>query len=136
VECLNFNFEETPEGTFVETILAAQNQLEREQNRRQVIQKQKSRLELGYWAFSSPIGYEMKKAPGFLGRVAVPKKEAVSLKEALEGYAAARFVYLVEVVRFLKKHGILGKADDYRYIETVRSILKNPFYAGFIQYEK
>ena len=44
-ECLNYTFEDTPEGRFAETIFAAQGQLEREQNRRQVIQKQKARLE-------------------------------------------------------------------------------------------
>ncbi|MEM9099374.1 MAG: recombinase family protein [Pseudomonadota bacterium] len=30
VECLNFKFEDTPEGKFVETVFAAQGQLERE----------------------------------------------------------------------------------------------------------
>ena len=29
VECLNFKFEDTPEGQFVETVIAAQGQLER-----------------------------------------------------------------------------------------------------------
>jgi DNA invertase Pin-like site-specific DNA recombinase len=42
VECPNFAFEDTPEGEFVETILAAQGQLERQQNKRQVIQKMKA----------------------------------------------------------------------------------------------
>jgi hypothetical protein len=29
VECLNFKFEDTPEGKFIETIIAAQGELER-----------------------------------------------------------------------------------------------------------
>src|SRR5581483_10616265 len=48
LRCLNYNFDESPEGRFSETVIAAQAELERHQNRRQVIQKQKSRLELGY----------------------------------------------------------------------------------------
>ncbi len=32
VECPNFTFEDTPEGSFIETILAAQGELERKQN--------------------------------------------------------------------------------------------------------
>lgn len=48
IECLNFNFEDTPEGRFVETVIAAQGELERHQNRRQVIQKMKARVEKGY----------------------------------------------------------------------------------------
>lgn len=50
--CSNFVFDDTPEGVFVETIQAAHNQLEREQNRRQVIEKQRACLERGYWAFT------------------------------------------------------------------------------------
>ena len=57
VECLNFKFEDTPEGEFIETILAAQGQLERKQNGRQVSQKMKARLESGYWVFFAPPGY-------------------------------------------------------------------------------
>ena len=30
VECLNFRFEDSPEGKFIETIIAAQGELERE----------------------------------------------------------------------------------------------------------
>ena len=38
-ECLNFKFEDTPESEYIETIIAAHGELERKQNRRQVIQK-------------------------------------------------------------------------------------------------
>lgn len=44
IECLNFKLDDSPEGKFVETIFAAQGELEREQNRRQVIQKMKARV--------------------------------------------------------------------------------------------
>ena len=37
--CLNFPFDYSPEGKFSETIFAAQGELEREQNSRQVVQK-------------------------------------------------------------------------------------------------
>lgn len=42
-ECLNFNFEDSPEGEFIENVIASKAQLDREQNRRQVIQKQKAK---------------------------------------------------------------------------------------------
>lgn len=47
VECLNFKFEDSPEWRFIETIMAAQGQLEREQNGLQVVQKMKIRMEKG-----------------------------------------------------------------------------------------
>jgi DNA invertase Pin-like site-specific DNA recombinase len=58
VECLNFKFEDTPEGQFLETVIAAQGQLERLQNRRQTLQKMKARLERGYYVF-----HELRPAP-------------------------------------------------------------------------
>ncbi|MNC98631.1 hypothetical protein D3C83_166570 [compost metagenome] len=44
MECLNFKFEDTPEGKFIETIIAAQGELERLQGLRQTIQKMKARV--------------------------------------------------------------------------------------------
>lgn len=41
VKCLKFKFDDTPEGEFKETIMAAQGALERTQNGRQVAQKMK-----------------------------------------------------------------------------------------------
>ncbi len=91
VKCPNFTFEDTPEGNFIETILASHNELERKQNQRQVIQKHKARLENGYWSFSSPAGYKMGKNPihGFILNRFEP--EASIVKEALEGFASGRF---------------------------------------------
>ncbi len=51
-ECLNFRFEDTPEGEFIETIMAAKGELERRQNRRQVIQKMSARVKQGYYLFA------------------------------------------------------------------------------------
>ena len=64
IECLNYNFGDTPEDEFVETIFAAQGQLERKQNARQTKQKQKARLEQGYWQFKIPKGYEFRLVKG------------------------------------------------------------------------
>jgi site-specific DNA recombinase len=57
-ECLNFKFEDTPEGKFIETIIAAQGELERVQNQRQTVQKMKARVERGYHAFKACVGYK------------------------------------------------------------------------------
>jgi len=63
-ECLNFRFEDTPEGEFIETIMAAQGQLERKQNGRQVAQKMRARMENGYWIHNPPVGYRYEKVAG------------------------------------------------------------------------
>ena len=91
VECLNYTFEDTPEGEFMETIFAAQGQLERKQNRRQVLQKMKARVENGYWLFAPSVGYQYVKAKGG-GKVLAKKEPFASIvTEALEGFASGRF---------------------------------------------
>jgi hypothetical protein len=42
-------------------VIAAQGQLEREQNRRLVIQKMTARVEKGYYVFHPPVGYRYAK---------------------------------------------------------------------------
>src|SRR5690606_37107758 len=99
-ECLNFNFEDSPEGEFIETIIAAQSQLERQQNGRQVRQKMRARVMNGYWPFHAPIGYRHEKSEG-QGKVLVPHEPKASIvREALEGFATARFASQIEVKRY------------------------------------
>ncbi|HEY4506362.1 MAG TPA: recombinase family protein [Candidatus Paceibacterota bacterium] len=133
-KCLNYNFDDSPEGVFVETIFAAQNQLDREQNRRQVMQKMKARLESGYWTFPAvPVGYKSKKDPvhGSMPYIVYP--EANVVKEALEGYASGRFMEQEDVRRFLEEKDICnGKAVSLTY---VKRMLVRIFYAGYIEYQ-
>lgn len=135
VECLNFTFEETPEGQFIETILASHGELERKQNQRQVIQKMKARLEKGYWAFISPAGYRMMKHPVHGQILTRVEPEATIIKEALEGYASGRFENQVDIQNFLQ----LKKFRDKKEINLngINKFLKQSvLYAGFIEYEK
>jgi site-specific DNA recombinase len=132
--CSNFVFDDTPEGKFVETIQAAHNELEREQNRRQVIDKHKACLERGYWAFNALYGY--KKQGRGATRRDVPNEDNIYIKELFEGFFSGRFQQLTDGARFLKEKGVLGKAHPDRYITTVKSILTQPFYAGYIEFPK
>ncbi len=137
-ECLNFNFEDTPEGIFVETIMAAQGQLDREQNRRQVIQKQKARLEKGYWSFYQPPGYKFIKDP-LHGKLLAPKEglEPFLIKEALEGFATGRFLEQMDVLRFLvSRNYYKNRKSKKRYVEDVKRLLNRAYiYAGYIEYK-
>ncbi|MCB1469978.1 MAG: recombinase family protein, partial [Rhizobiaceae bacterium] len=138
-KCLNFNFEDTPEGEFIETIMAAQGQLEREQNRRQVIQKMKARVENGFWVFRAPAGYKHIPAKGGGGKVLVPDEPLASVvREALEGYASGRFVSQAEVQRFLEASPYFPKdrKDGTIRSMTVTRFLKKVVYAGYVEAPK
>ena len=109
VECLNFNFEDTPEGEFVETMFAAQGQLERQQNRRQVIQKMKARLERGLWCFDFPPGMKYIDSPVYGKLLAPDDVKGEIVKEALEGYASNKFPNQVDVQAFLESRGFFHR---------------------------
>lgn len=130
--CSNFVFDDTPEGTFVETIQAAHNQLEREQNRRQVIEKQKACLERGYWPFRSLYGYT-RQGKGAAKRD-VPNEDNKYIKELFEGFFSGRFQQFIDGARFLKEVGVFKKAHPEKYIMTTKSILMQPFFAGYIEF--
>ena len=102
VEYLNFSLDNSPEGKFIDTMLAAQSQLEREQISRQTREKTCARLERGYWTFRAPVGY--KYMPSKQGGKELIKNEPLAsiVKEALEGFASGRFATQAEVKRFLE----------------------------------
>jgi site-specific DNA recombinase len=135
-KCLNYDFDDSPEGIYVETIQAAHNQLERQQNQRQVIQKQQARLRNGYWAFCAPLGYKKIKDP-IHGTIDIPTKDSEFIKEALEGFANRRFPNKIDAVRYLQEKGIISNNQHpNKGIVTFTNLLKNPFYAGFIEFPK
>ena len=134
VECPNFVFSKSPEGQYIETIMAATAQLEREQNRRQVLQKMKARLELGYWTFSEvPPGYLYKNDPlhGKFAFIDTVKKGPI-VKEALEGFASGRFINQEDVRRFLQEKDIQNGKPI--YLDYVKRMLTRVFYAGYVEY--
>lgn len=137
VECLNFTFDDSPEGEFMETIFATQGQLEREQNRRQTLQKPKALLEAGYYTFSAPKGYKYERVEGH-GKMLVRDEPVASIvQEALEGFASGRFRSQMEVVRFLQAHSAYPKGKVGRIHQTrVDELLNRKIYAGIISQKK
>lgn len=132
--CPNYNFDEAPESIFMENLFAGQGQLEREQNRRQVIQKMKARLEAGYWTFGTKKGYDMVKHPG-RGKVAVPNKEGLEmLKPAMEAFASGELVRKIDVCRYLVEKGFWKKQPPDKYIDKMTDLFSDPFYMGDIEY--
>ncbi|QPH56086.1 recombinase family protein [Pontivivens ytuae] len=138
IECLNFNFEDTPEGRFIETIIAAQGQLEREQNKRQVIQKMKARVEKGYSVFHPPIGYRYQR-DRIHGKILVRDEPVASIvAEALEGFADGRFRSQAEVKRFLESKPAFpkGKTTGEVTLTKILEMLQRPTYAGYVEAPK
>ncbi|MHA3976478.1 recombinase family protein [Halovulum sp. GXIMD14794] len=138
IECLNFELDDSPEGKFVETIFAAQGELEREQNRRQVIQKMKARVENGYWVFAPPVGYKYAE-DRVHGKIMVRDEPIASiLAEALEGFASGHLQSQAEVKRFLEGKPALPKDTPVGEIrwQRVQRILSHLTYTAYVEAPK
>ncbi len=133
VECLNFKFDDTPEGAFIETIIAAQGALEREQNRRQVSQKMKARMESGYWVHDAPVGYRYQSIKG-RGKLLMPNEPHASIiREAFEGYASGRFATQAEVTRFCASFPDFPRNKKGEVVQQrIADFLSHPIYTGHI----
>lgn len=133
IQCLNFKFDETPEGEFIETIMAAQGALERKQNGRQVAQKMKARMQGGYWVHRAPVGYRYETVKG-RGKMLVPHEPLASIiREGLEGYASGRFQSQAEVTRFFASFPDFPRNRQGAIVQQrVTDILTQPVYAGHI----
>ncbi len=137
-ECLNFRFEDSPEGKFLETLIAAHAELERGQNRRQVIQKMTARLEKGKAVFPVARGYRWAPGKEHGGRILVRDEPVASIiTEALEGFAFGRFQTQAEVRRFLEAHPDFPKPKSGRIAKSlIKDMLQRVLYAGYIDYNK
>ncbi|WP_227271256.1 recombinase family protein [Roseobacter weihaiensis] len=134
-ECLNFKFADTPEGEFIETILAAQGELERKQIGRQTAQKMLARIEAGYWVFRTIPSYRYKQTRGE-GKLLVRDEPVASIvQEAFEGFASGRFPNQVDVQRFLEAQPEFPKQlpGCKLRLQKVTDILTHPLYAGDVQ---
>lgn len=138
IECLNFKLDDSPEGKFVETIFAAQGELEREQNRRQVIQKMQARVEKGYWVFTPPVGYKYA-SDRVHGKILVRDEPIASiLAEALESFACGHLESQAEVKRFLEAKPAFPKDTPEGEIrwQRVQRLLSHITYAGYVEAPK
>lgn len=134
IKCLNFNFEDTPEGKFIETIFAAHGELEREQNGRQVTQKMKARVKQGFCVFRAVIGYKYTKSKSG-GKIIVRDEPVASIvQEALESFASGRFESQAEIKRYLESQSAFP--NNRITYQKISNMLTQPLYAGYIEAPK
>ena len=133
LECLNFQFEDTPENEFILTLLIAAGKLEAEQNRRQVIQKMHARVEQGFWISRQPIGYRFVRSKRGGKELVVDPIVGPVVREALKGFANGTFQTQTEVQRFLNDH---PDFPQHIYRTGVRRLLTQVKYTGYIDLPK
>ncbi len=136
VESPNFKFDDTPEGKFVETVFAATAELERNQNRRQVINRMKARLERGYWCFKSPPpGLIYKRNPTH-GKILTHNEPLTTIyKQAIEDYEKGLLNSLEDVKFFIENKYLEYNISRKISLHGAKSILTSLLYTGWIEYK-
>ena len=136
--CVNFNFEDTPESQYFETIVVATGEFERLKNRERVISRQKARLEAGYWVFAPPRGYRYKKISGH-GKLLVPDKpNAILISELFTKFSTGELLTQSDARAFLADGGLRNRSMKTMIptVEEAKRILTRRIYAGAIEYER
>jgi len=128
LESPNFEFNDTAENKLQENITAVFAQYERDKNRRQVLQKMKARLEMGYWTFGPPPGLINTNSP-IHGKILIPYEPLASIyKEAIESFANNILITKQEVKTFIleeyKRHNIKRKLSINGTEKILRPCLK------------
>lgn len=134
-ECLNFRFDDSPEGVLNETVTAAAGAYERESMGRQNWQKSIARLEQGYCMQAVPsVGYKYIKSKGGESILVRKEPEASIVKHALERVRTDHFASQVEVKRFLESHPEFPKKGKKGTItqQSVVNMMRRHLYAGLV----
>ena len=136
--CLNFNFEDTPTGRFIEVVMAAGAQLEREQNAEQVNNKMKSRLEVGVWPFCFPIGLKNIKDKNnkiIIEHLANAEPIATIYKTAIEKFVNYELETKESVRQFILQQYAVHGIDRILSLHGVDKILRQLLYSGWVEYK-
>lgn len=133
IECLNHKFDDSPEGEFIATILAAQGQLERKQNKRQVAQKIEAHLINGDWPSKAPYGYKRIAVSGNkLSLSVIDGDIGNGIKDGLKSFAYGGFRSKSEFGRYLSENNYIKNVTRNGLCDKATRILTNPFNAGYI----
>ena len=134
-ECLNFNFENSPEGLLHEGMVSLTGHYERLVNSRQNRQKSIARLEQGYCVQAvPPVGYcyEEQKAGGKL--LVRDEPDASVVEHTLNCFADGHFASGAEVTRYVNEHPTFPTRNPSKHLthHTVVKMLRQKLYAGLV----
>ncbi|NQW11399.1 MAG: recombinase family protein [Alphaproteobacteria bacterium] len=134
LESPSIEFGEDSDSILVENLLASVSQHQRQKNTEQVYNRQRARLQSGFWTFSCPPGYRYVKSEG-QGKVLIRDEPLASIiAQGIEGYASGQFQTQAKVKRFFEEYPEFPKT---RYgtvtNEAVNRILTRVLYAGYLE---
>ena len=125
---VTFELDNSDEGEFIETIIAASAALDRKKGRSRVVNSMTVRAEQGIWPLPVPLGYKQGKHPMYRGKIPLVDPEfGPAVKSMLEGFANGRFVTPRDACNYLST-----ACNKKMQQQRVTHMLRNPLYAGII----
>jgi len=134
LESPNMKFGDSAADRFLQNIIVAGSQYQREQNAEQVIDRMKGRLLNGYWPFFPPRGMKHERVPGHGNLLVRVEPEASVIAEGLEAYASGRLATQADLTRWLDGHPDFGKGYRTHITNQQTKVLLTTFlYAGVVE---
>ena len=129
---VNETIDESSQGKFLETVLAAVNQLDNDVKAERTAAGMKAALEKGRWTHSAPIGYlSVKGKDGEPTLIPDPDREAL-VRKAFDLYATGLHTKR-DVLRIVNNEGFRTvRANKRVTAQTFDRVLRNPLYTGWL----
>jgi DNA invertase Pin-like site-specific DNA recombinase len=124
--------EESAEGEFVQTVLAATNKLDNDIRKRKSIAGMKEGLERGKWQWQAPLGFRHRVSEDGKRRWIELDPDIAPLLVVAFRKMAAEVASVEDLLRELNEKGTTAARGRKLSAATLHRILRNPFYAGRI----
>lgn len=121
----------SPEGTLLDTILAAVNQLYSDQNSRKVTKNMAKKAEKGWLPRSAYLGYKNVKDPSGENIIALDEERSPFIIKAYELFGTGNYS-VRSLADKLYEDGFRNKLGKRIGKNPIYSLLRNPFYLGKI----
>lgn len=122
-------FDDTPSGKFVETVMAANAQLDNDNKAVLTVERMKLALERGRWTHSPPLGYRKPRAGQDGPSLEEDPATAPLIRQAFELCATGRHS-VSEIARLLTAMGLRGARGAAISSQSLGKQLRNPLYCG------
>ena len=127
--------DETPQGKFLSTLLAAQAQLDNDLRRDRTVEGMKATVQRGYWPYRAKLGF--KNARDESSRpILVPDPETAPLvRHAFEFYATGQYT-MAELLQKLTAMGLRMPNGEPLSAQTLAKMLHSPIYVAELSVPK
>lgn len=130
LESVTEPIDDDPLGRAMEGILAVFAQLDNDMRTQRTTGGMKARTEEGGWPHDAPYGYSKDRTPSGASTIK-PNEDAPTAKKLLEEFSTGAYT-VEQAVELSYQLGIRTKAGEKRTWQTVKNMLTNPRYMGYV----